>query len=206
MCSTTPLPGCPTIATSWLSWCPRERARLQPRPARPSAPTCKKAPVRLSQMATFQDMLTNPHDEDLFEHFATSQIARIDTETGEIKRIGTSRADHGRRSFARREIPARANGPSSVLLSRAVFILHAESRGLGHERPEDRHDRRPACLRRRSSPGCADRPSLRKLAAAARRPARSGPRPSTAAIRGKRSPIATRSWRSRPRSPPSPAS
>ena len=43
---------------------------------------------RVSQMATFQDLLTNPHDEDLFEHFATSQLARIDTETGEIERIG----------------------------------------------------------------------------------------------------------------------
>ena len=39
-------------------------------------------------MATFQDMLTNPHDEDLFEHFATGQLARIDTETGQITRIG----------------------------------------------------------------------------------------------------------------------
>ena len=39
-------------------------------------------------MATFQDMLANPHDEDLFEHFATGQLARIDTETGQITRIG----------------------------------------------------------------------------------------------------------------------
>ncbi len=39
-------------------------------------------------MATFQDLLTSPHDEDLFQHFATSQLARIDTQTGQIERIG----------------------------------------------------------------------------------------------------------------------
>ena len=39
-------------------------------------------------MATFQDLLTSPHDEDLFQHFATGQIARIDTETGQVERIG----------------------------------------------------------------------------------------------------------------------
>ena len=39
-------------------------------------------------MATFQDMLASPHDEDLFEHFARGQLARIDTETGLVERIG----------------------------------------------------------------------------------------------------------------------
>jgi dipeptidyl aminopeptidase/acylaminoacyl peptidase len=39
-------------------------------------------------MATFQDLLASPHDEDLFQYFATSQLARIDTQTGQIERIG----------------------------------------------------------------------------------------------------------------------
>ncbi len=39
-------------------------------------------------MPTFQDLLANPHDEELFQHFATSQLARIDTQTGQIERIG----------------------------------------------------------------------------------------------------------------------
>jgi dipeptidyl aminopeptidase/acylaminoacyl peptidase len=54
----------------------------------PIGPNVQESSGRVSQMATFQDLLTNPHDEDLFEHFATSQLARIDTETGEIDRIG----------------------------------------------------------------------------------------------------------------------
>jgi dipeptidyl aminopeptidase/acylaminoacyl peptidase len=39
-------------------------------------------------MATFQDLLASPHDEDLFEHFARGQLARIDTESGVVERVG----------------------------------------------------------------------------------------------------------------------
>ena len=61
-----------------------------PAPAAPRAPTgpnVQESSGRLSQMATFQDMLANPHDEDLFEHFAKCNLAQIDTETGDVKRI-----------------------------------------------------------------------------------------------------------------------
>ena len=37
-------PGSPTIATSWLSSCPRAEARRQPRRGPRPAPTCRKAP------------------------------------------------------------------------------------------------------------------------------------------------------------------
>jgi hypothetical protein len=39
-------------------------------------------------MATFADLLASPHDEDLFEHYATNQLAKIYTETSAIERIG----------------------------------------------------------------------------------------------------------------------
>ncbi len=69
---------------------PEGRRAAPPAPRAPVGPNVQESSGRLSQMATFQDMLTNPHDEDLFEHFATSQVATIDTETGEIKRIAPS--------------------------------------------------------------------------------------------------------------------
>ncbi|HEV3121160.1 MAG TPA: hypothetical protein VGY53_04630, partial [Isosphaeraceae bacterium] len=62
-----------------------------PAPAEPRAPigpNVQESSGRLSQMATFQDMLASPHYEDLFEHYAKSQIARIDSETGQVERIG----------------------------------------------------------------------------------------------------------------------
>jgi dipeptidyl aminopeptidase/acylaminoacyl peptidase len=54
----------------------------------PSGPNVQETAGRKSQMPTFPDMLTSPHDEDVFEHFATSQLARIDSETGQVETIG----------------------------------------------------------------------------------------------------------------------
>ncbi len=67
---------------------PEGRGPAPAAPRAPVGPDVQESSGRLSQMATFQDLLTNSHDEDLFEHFATGQLARIDTETGQITRIG----------------------------------------------------------------------------------------------------------------------
>ena len=67
---------------------PEGRGPAPAAPRAPVGPNVQESSGHLSQMATFQDMLTNPHDEDLFQHFATGQLARIDTETGQITRIG----------------------------------------------------------------------------------------------------------------------
>ena len=37
---------------------------------------------------TYEDMLQNPHDEDLFEYYATAQLARIDSATGAVTPLG----------------------------------------------------------------------------------------------------------------------
>src|SRR5260370_7863509 len=37
---------------------------------------------------THEDMLQNPHDEDLFEYYATSQLALVELATGKITSIG----------------------------------------------------------------------------------------------------------------------
>ena len=66
---------------------PEGRGPAPAAPRAPIGPNVQESSGHLSQMATFQDMLTNPHDEDLFEHFARSQLARIDTETGQVTRI-----------------------------------------------------------------------------------------------------------------------
>jgi dipeptidyl aminopeptidase/acylaminoacyl peptidase len=67
---------------------PEGRGPAPALPRTPVGPNVQESSGRLSQMATFQDMLASPHDEDLFQHFATSQLARIDTPTGQIERIG----------------------------------------------------------------------------------------------------------------------
>jgi dipeptidyl aminopeptidase/acylaminoacyl peptidase len=67
---------------------PAERGPVPPAPRAPSGPNVQESSGRLSQMPTFQDLISNPHEADLFEHFATGQLAKIDTATGAIERIG----------------------------------------------------------------------------------------------------------------------
>jgi dipeptidyl aminopeptidase/acylaminoacyl peptidase len=66
---------------------PESRGAAPQSPRAPIGPNVQESSGRMSQMATFQDMLASPHDEDLFEHFATGQLARVDTQTGQIERI-----------------------------------------------------------------------------------------------------------------------
>ncbi len=39
--------------------------------------------------ATYEDMLKNPHDEDLFDYYATAQLAYVDVATGKITPVGS---------------------------------------------------------------------------------------------------------------------
>lgn len=64
------------------------------RGAEPAAPTVPSGPIvqealsgRADRVATYQDLLKSPHDEALFEHYATSQLVRF-TLGGNATRIG----------------------------------------------------------------------------------------------------------------------
>jgi dipeptidyl aminopeptidase/acylaminoacyl peptidase len=67
---------------------PRDRGPAPAAPRAPVGPNVQETSGRRSQMPTFPDLLASPHDEALFEHFATSQLARIDTDTGDVEPIG----------------------------------------------------------------------------------------------------------------------
>ena len=67
---------------------PRDRGEAPQSPMLPAGPVIqenieKKAPAR-----TYQDLLKNPHDESLFEYYATSQIIHVKL-SGEIRSIGS---------------------------------------------------------------------------------------------------------------------
>ena len=64
------------------------------RGAEPMAPTVPSGPIvqealsgREDRVATYQDLLKSPHDERVFEHYATSQLARIALD-GRVTNIG----------------------------------------------------------------------------------------------------------------------
>src|SRR5450759_56414 len=60
-------------------------------PAEPLVPTGPHVQESLggaSPVVTHEDMLQNPHDEDLFEYYATSQLTLVDAATGKATAIG----------------------------------------------------------------------------------------------------------------------
>ena len=55
----------------------------------------RSAPVR-----TYEDMLTNPHDEDLFEYYATAQLRCWIRERGKCATVGKPAIFRGRPALA----------------------------------------------------------------------------------------------------------
>ena len=53
----------------------------------PTGPNIQESSGNKSPTRTYQDLLSNPHDEALFEHYATSRLARIDLD-GNLQTIG----------------------------------------------------------------------------------------------------------------------
>jgi dipeptidyl aminopeptidase/acylaminoacyl peptidase len=57
------------------------RGRPPAAPKVPAGPNIQESYGRPSPAATFQDLLKNPHDEELFEYYATSQLVLVNTAT-----------------------------------------------------------------------------------------------------------------------------
>lgn len=84
-----------------LAWMPDNRTllvQLVP-PARGAAPATPLVPVepntqessgRPGPIRTYEDLLKSPHDENLFEYYATSQLALVDSTTGRATSLGQS--------------------------------------------------------------------------------------------------------------------
>lgn len=67
---------------------PEGRPAPPERPATPSGPIVQESRGRSAPVRTYQDLLQDSHDEALFEHFTTCQLAYINTLTGERRDIG----------------------------------------------------------------------------------------------------------------------
>src|SRR5205807_3683044 len=64
------------------------------RGASPAEPTIPKGPHTQESLGhagpapTFEDLLSNAHDEDLFDYYATAQLAYVDSATGKVSPLG----------------------------------------------------------------------------------------------------------------------
>lgn len=61
-----------------------------PAPLVPNGPSIQETGGQKGQSSTYEtrDTLTNKHDEDLFDYYATSELARVDTATGTVTPLG----------------------------------------------------------------------------------------------------------------------
>ncbi|HVK03785.1 MAG TPA: prolyl oligopeptidase family serine peptidase, partial [Armatimonadaceae bacterium] len=58
------------------------------RPPVPPGPVVEETAGKFTKAATYQDLLGDEYDARLFEHYATTQIARVDTDSGKITPVG----------------------------------------------------------------------------------------------------------------------
>lgn len=66
---------------------PNRRGAAPAAPAVPTGPIVQETTGRAAVNRTYQDLLTSPHDERLFDYYFTSQLARVNL-SGKIERIG----------------------------------------------------------------------------------------------------------------------
>src|SRR5260370_41637706 len=66
----------------------------------PTGPHVQESLGGASPVVTHEDMLQTPHDEDLFEYYATSQLALVDVATGKATPIGKAAIIESARSSA----------------------------------------------------------------------------------------------------------
>lgn len=79
------LPGNKTLLAKTV---PAGRGPAPTEPRIPKGPHIQESDGHAKGVATFEDLLQNPHDEDLYEYYATAQLAAIDSATGKVTPVG----------------------------------------------------------------------------------------------------------------------
>lgn len=84
-----PLQWMPDNRTLLVQLVPTKRAAAPPPQSMvPSEPIIQESSGRPGPVRTYQDLLNSPHDETLFDYYATAQLALVDSEGGKINQIG----------------------------------------------------------------------------------------------------------------------
>ena len=67
---------------------PGTRGPAPAKPSVPDEPNTQESSGRPGPVRTYEDLLKSPHDEKLFEYYATSQLALVDSTTGQTTPVG----------------------------------------------------------------------------------------------------------------------
>lgn len=67
---------------------PAARGLAPAEPKAPSGPNAQESAGKPAPIRTYEDLLQNRHDEDLFDYYVTSQLAIVDAKTSKVTTIG----------------------------------------------------------------------------------------------------------------------
>jgi dipeptidyl aminopeptidase/acylaminoacyl peptidase len=83
-----PLDWMPDGKTLVVQMIPAGRTAPPAAPLTPREPNTQESSGRPGPVRTYEDLLKTPHDEDLFEYYATSQLTLIDAMSGRVTLLG----------------------------------------------------------------------------------------------------------------------
>ncbi|MGH9764853.1 MAG: S9 family peptidase, partial [Blastocatellia bacterium] len=67
---------------------PENRGAEPAAPKVPIGPDVQESNGKGAPVATYEDLLSTPHDEDLFDYYATAQLGLVDTSSGKVTTVG----------------------------------------------------------------------------------------------------------------------
>jgi dipeptidyl aminopeptidase/acylaminoacyl peptidase len=83
-----PIDWLPDNKTLLVKTVPGGRAAAPGESRIPKGPAVQESDGKAMGVATYEDLLQNPHDEDLFEYYATAQLVKIDAAAGTVTPLG----------------------------------------------------------------------------------------------------------------------
>jgi dipeptidyl aminopeptidase/acylaminoacyl peptidase len=83
-----PIDWLPDNRTLLVKAVPAARAVAPAETTVPTGPRVQESDGHAGPVPTYEDMLQNPHDEDLFEYYAAAELVRVDTGNGAVTSIG----------------------------------------------------------------------------------------------------------------------
>ncbi len=112
-----PLTWMPDNKTLLVQLVPTTRGPAPTEPLVPTEPNTQESSGRPGPVRTYEDLLKSPYDERLFEYYATSRLALVDSATGHSTAIGQTGNLSICRHSARRASHPRHTNTETVFLS-----------------------------------------------------------------------------------------
>ncbi len=78
----------PDSRTLLVQLIPAGRGKPPQESGAPAGPNVQETTGKSAPVRTFQDLLSTPHDEDLFDYYATAQLALVDSAGGKLSPLG----------------------------------------------------------------------------------------------------------------------